>query len=42
MPEGGICFSYSGGMPLTDRDAAQRALRDIRRAPGDGGVCFSY
>jgi hypothetical protein len=40
--DGGICFSYSAGMPLTDRDAARQALRDIRRTPGQGTSCFSY
>ena len=40
-PAVGVCFSYSAGMPPTDRDAARRALRDIRRMP-QGGVCFSY
>lgn len=40
-PDGGVCFSYSAGMPPTDRDAARRTLRDIRRMP-QGGVCFSY
>ena len=41
MPEGGVCFRYSVPMPLTDRDAALRGLRDIWRMP-QGGVCFSY
>jgi hypothetical protein len=40
-PDGGVCFSYSVPMPLTDRDAARQALRDIRRMP-QGGVCFRY
>jgi hypothetical protein len=40
--DGGVCFSYSVGMPITDRDVARRVLRDIRRGPGDGGICFSY
>jgi hypothetical protein len=40
-PEVGVCFSYSVGIPPTDRDAAWRALRDIRRMP-QTGVCFSY
>jgi hypothetical protein len=39
-PDGGVCFSYSAGMPM-DRDAARWALRDIRRMP-QTGVCFSY
>jgi hypothetical protein len=38
---GPVCFSYSAAMPPSDRDAARRALRDVRRAP-QGGVCFSY
>jgi hypothetical protein len=41
VPEGGISFSYSAGVPTTDRDAAQRALRENRRAP-EGTSCFSY
>lgn len=41
MPAG-TCFSYSSGVPLgvRNRDAAQRALRDLPRMPA--GVCFSY
>jgi len=40
-PQTGVCFSYSDGMPLTDREVARRALQGIRRMP-QGGVCFSY
>jgi hypothetical protein len=42
VPEVGVCFSFSAGRPATDRDAVQRALRDIRRVPGTGAPCFSY
>jgi hypothetical protein len=41
VPEGGICFSYSTGAPVTDRDAARQVLRGVRRMPEVGG-CFSY
>jgi hypothetical protein len=41
VPEVGVCFSYSVGMPVTDRDVARQVLRGVRRAP-DGGICFSY
>jgi hypothetical protein len=39
---GGVCFSYSDGVPLgvRNRDAAQRALRDLPGMPA--GACFSY
>jgi hypothetical protein len=41
VPKGSICFSYSAGVPPTDRDA-RRALRDMRRMPGESSSCFSY
>jgi len=41
--EGSGCFSYLADVPLgiRNRNAAQRALRDLRRMP-DAGCCFSY
>ncbi len=44
MPQ--ICFSYSPDVPpgIRDRDAAQRAARNLRRMPmpGNPSGCFSY
>jgi hypothetical protein len=39
--DGGICFSYSVSVPVTDRDGARRLLHGVRRAP-TGAICFSY
>jgi hypothetical protein len=42
MPgDGSVWLSYSAAVPPSDRDAAQQALRDMRRMPADG-ICFSY
>jgi hypothetical protein len=40
-PQGGVCFSYWAGMPVTDRDVARQVLRGVRRVP-KGSICFSY
>jgi hypothetical protein len=39
--DGSICFSYSAGIPVADREVARQVLRGVRRMP-TGSICFSY